>query len=205
MLAVLWSRWEFCIGNHCCCLLGSIVVVSMALFGKLLIGAAYALIYLYATEVFPTLWRAYGLGTASMVGRTGSILAPFVVDLMVSSISLWDCLARRIDYLSVRCISIHCPSLLTSRLVYATQYSVIRWNWKLIFISGKRKPSLPNTIIWLPGVSLRKFVTAFTRDAEEAAARHHSRCWDQVTSWSQDTLQCTYYFVLTNKSFMDNN
>jgi len=57
--------------------------VVLALFGKLVIGSAYALVYLYATEVMPTLLRTYGLGTASMVGRLGSIAAPYVVDLLV--------------------------------------------------------------------------------------------------------------------------
>lgn len=54
-------------------------------FGKFIIGGAYALVYLYATELMPTLLRTYGLGTASMVGRVGSIIAPFIVDLVVSS------------------------------------------------------------------------------------------------------------------------
>ena len=60
------------------------MIVTLALIGKLVIGAAYALVYLYATEVFPTLLRTYGLGTSSMVGRVGSVTAPFIVDLMVS-------------------------------------------------------------------------------------------------------------------------
>ncbi len=59
------------------------MVVVLALVGKLVIGSAYALVYLYATEVFPTLLRTYGLGTASMVGRVGSVTAPYV-DLLVS-------------------------------------------------------------------------------------------------------------------------
>lgn len=62
---------------------GSPVIVALSLFGKFVIGGAYALIYLYATELMPTLLRTYGLGTASMVGRVGSIIAPFVVDLVV--------------------------------------------------------------------------------------------------------------------------
>ena len=59
------------------------MVIILALFGKLQVGAAFALIYVYATEVFPTLLRTYGLGSASLVGRIGSVIAPFVVDLVV--------------------------------------------------------------------------------------------------------------------------
>ncbi|CAG7828115.1 unnamed protein product [Allacma fusca] len=61
---------------------GSVLIVILALFGKLVIGAAYALVYLYATEVYPTLLRTYGLGTSSMIGRIGSVLAPFIVDVV---------------------------------------------------------------------------------------------------------------------------
>jgi OCT family organic cation transporter-like MFS transporter 4/5 len=61
---------------------GDAMIVVLALGGKLLIGSAYALIYLYATEVMPTLLRSYGVGTASMVGRIGSASAPFIVDVM---------------------------------------------------------------------------------------------------------------------------
>ena len=60
----------------------------MALTGKLLIGAAYALVYLYATEVMPTLLRSYGVGTASMVGRVGSVSAPYIVDLVVRYVKI---------------------------------------------------------------------------------------------------------------------
>jgi len=58
------------------------MIVALSLFGKLVIGGAYALVYLYATELTPTLLRTYGLGTASTVGRIGSILAPVVVDIV---------------------------------------------------------------------------------------------------------------------------
>ncbi|OXA57254.1 Organic cation transporter protein [Folsomia candida] len=61
---------------------GSVTIIILALFGKLVIGGAYSLVYLYATELMPTLLRTYGLGTASMVGRIGSIMAPYVVDLL---------------------------------------------------------------------------------------------------------------------------
>jgi len=61
---------------------GSTMIVALSLFGKLVIGGAYALVYLYATELTPTLLRTYGLGTASTVGRVGSILAPVIVDIV---------------------------------------------------------------------------------------------------------------------------
>jgi len=67
------------------------MIVALALFGKLLIGGAYSLVYLYATELMPTLLRTYGLGTASMVGRIGSILAPYVVDLLVLKYANCSC------------------------------------------------------------------------------------------------------------------
>lgn len=51
--------------------------------GKMAITAAYQIIYLYASEVFPTEVRQRGMGTATMVAKVGSMAAPFLVDTLV--------------------------------------------------------------------------------------------------------------------------
>lgn len=56
--------------------------------GKMAITAAYQIIYLYASEVFPTEVRQRGMGTATMVAKVGSMAAPFLVDTL-SSIGPW--------------------------------------------------------------------------------------------------------------------
>lgn len=52
-----------------------LVVVSL---GKLGIIGVFGIIYLHAAEIFPTVLRSTGLGTSSICGRIGSMLAPIV-------------------------------------------------------------------------------------------------------------------------------
>ena len=52
-----------------------LVVISLGKFG---ITGVFAIIYLHAAELFPTVLRSTGLGTASICGRIGSMLAPIV-------------------------------------------------------------------------------------------------------------------------------
>ncbi|KAG1714395.1 Organic cation transporter protein [Nymphon striatum] len=56
------------------------LVFTMA--GKLCITASFAMIYVYAAELFPTVVRNIGIGSCSMVARIGSILAPYVKELV---------------------------------------------------------------------------------------------------------------------------
>ncbi|XP_042889431.1 uncharacterized protein LOC122264551 [Penaeus japonicus] len=56
--------------------------------GKMAITAAYQIVYLYASELFPTEVRQRGMGTATMVAKVGSVSAPFLVETL-SSIGPW--------------------------------------------------------------------------------------------------------------------
>ncbi len=58
--------------------------ISLALCGKLFIACAFAIIYLLGAELYPTTMRTTGLGAAVMVGRFGSMTAPYFVDIKVS-------------------------------------------------------------------------------------------------------------------------
>jgi len=51
------------------------VVITLGKFG---ITGVFAIIYLHAAELFPTVLRSTGLATASICGRFGSMLAPIV-------------------------------------------------------------------------------------------------------------------------------
>lgn len=53
--------------------LASIALVGMSI--------SFPTVYLYAGELFPTVVRNIGVGTASMIARIGSMLAPFLLDL----------------------------------------------------------------------------------------------------------------------------
>lgn len=50
-----------------------LVIASIGKFG---VTAAFATVYVYAAELFPTVLRQTGLGSSSMCARIGSFLAP---------------------------------------------------------------------------------------------------------------------------------
>ncbi|CAG4930752.1 unnamed protein product [Colias eurytheme] len=55
--------------------------LSFAILGQIIIYIAFILIYLYTSEVFPTVLRNSAMGFASMFARIGGFIAPFVVNL----------------------------------------------------------------------------------------------------------------------------
>ena len=56
---------------------------AMAQVGKFMITASFAMVYQYATEMFPTVVRNAGIGSCSTFSRIGSIIAPFIGREMV--------------------------------------------------------------------------------------------------------------------------
>ena len=51
---------------------------------KFLASASYAIIYIYANELFPTNVRNTGMGICSMVARIGAIIGTFCNDYLVN-------------------------------------------------------------------------------------------------------------------------
>ena len=51
---------------------------------KFFASASYAIIYIYANELFPTNVRNTGMGICSMVARIGAIIGTFCNDYLVS-------------------------------------------------------------------------------------------------------------------------
>lgn len=61
--------------------------------GKFAITVAFTVVYVFTAELFPTELRHSMLGTCSMVGRIGSIIAP-QTPLLVSNVFLFFVLIR---------------------------------------------------------------------------------------------------------------
>ncbi len=56
--------------------------------GKFGAAGCFAIIYQYTAEIYPTQIRTIAVGSASMAGRLGSIVAPIIVVIEPSSIPL---------------------------------------------------------------------------------------------------------------------
>jgi hypothetical protein len=61
---------------------------AVALVGRFGIAASFNMIFLYTTELFPTVVRSAALGTCSLVARLGGIIAPQIILLQTLSPSL---------------------------------------------------------------------------------------------------------------------
>ena len=57
----------------------TMLIASAAMLGKFCISASYAVVYVYAAELFPTVVRSIGLGLTSVSSRLGGILSPLIV------------------------------------------------------------------------------------------------------------------------------
>lgn len=56
-------------------------IVVLSLIGKFGAAAAFSIIYVYASEIFPTEYRSIGVGSCSMCARFGGMAAPLVAFL----------------------------------------------------------------------------------------------------------------------------
>ncbi|XP_022095364.1 organic cation transporter protein-like [Acanthaster planci] len=55
------------------------LTLAIAMIGKLCISGSYAIVYLYAIEIFPTPVRNAGVGGGAMLSRIGSISSPYIL------------------------------------------------------------------------------------------------------------------------------
>jgi len=87
------GEWDQHFSNASCCIYTlvcacitdcDIATVVLAMFGKAFISFAYSVVYVYASEIFPTEIRNVGVGTAAMCGRVSSMVASYVGGPLVS-------------------------------------------------------------------------------------------------------------------------
>ncbi len=52
------------------------VVITLMMLGKAFGAASFAILYVFAAELFPTCLRNVGVGSSSMVARVGGLIQP---------------------------------------------------------------------------------------------------------------------------------
>ncbi|XP_064102946.1 organic cation transporter protein-like [Macrobrachium nipponense] len=60
-----------------------ITTMTLAMIGRVAISSAFQIVVFYSSELFPTEVRSRGISTSFMVGRIGSIVSPFITELLV--------------------------------------------------------------------------------------------------------------------------
>ncbi|XP_068234213.1 organic cation transporter protein-like [Palaemon carinicauda] len=61
------------------------LIMTLAMIGKVTISTAFQVLIFYSSELFPTEVRSRGIGTCFMVSRIGSIVSPFITEILGSS------------------------------------------------------------------------------------------------------------------------
>ncbi|XP_043925126.1 solute carrier family 22 member 5 isoform X2 [Protopterus annectens] len=59
----------------------NILSICMVMIGKFGVTAAFSMVYVYSSELYPTVVRNMGVGVCSMASRLGSIISPYFVFL----------------------------------------------------------------------------------------------------------------------------
>ncbi|XP_033105734.1 organic cation transporter protein-like [Anneissia japonica] len=57
----------------------SVLITTSAFIGKLSITLTYTIVWIFSSEIFPTVIRTIGIGECSMMARIGGICAPYVM------------------------------------------------------------------------------------------------------------------------------
>ena len=70
------------------------LTIVLALLGKLGAAAAFAVIYVYSAELFPTLLRNSLMGVTCLFARFGGMISPYIADLV--SLTSWYEIPARI-------------------------------------------------------------------------------------------------------------
>ena len=58
------------------------ITVTLAMLGKVGISAAYAIIYVWSAELYPTVIRNAGMGLSSTFANIGGMISPYIADIV---------------------------------------------------------------------------------------------------------------------------
>lgn len=66
----------------------TLTIIIVALTARFILSAAYSIVILYTSELFPTITRNSAVGSSSAMSHIGSVASPYVVDLL-GAIAWW--------------------------------------------------------------------------------------------------------------------
>ena len=58
------------------------LIVTLAMVGKFGISMSFGIMYVFTSELYPTMVRNVGVGTGSLFARVGGICAPYIGELV---------------------------------------------------------------------------------------------------------------------------
>ena len=59
------------------------LLVTLSVLGKMFVAGAFDVLYIFSAELFPTVVRNAGMGTCSACARAGSMLSPYIAQLVM--------------------------------------------------------------------------------------------------------------------------
>lgn len=63
------------------------LAITLEMLGKFAVATAFAVVYAFTAELYPTVLRNTAVGTCSMASRVGSIVAPYFIYLSKDSLT----------------------------------------------------------------------------------------------------------------------
>lgn len=68
--------------NYCFCLEADMAVTILSFIGKFCISAAWQIMLIWQTEIYPTTQRCMLSALNGVIGRVGTVAAPYMVDFV---------------------------------------------------------------------------------------------------------------------------
>lgn len=114
-----------------------LLATTLEMLGKFAVTTAFAIVYAYSAELYPTVLRNTAVGACSMASRIGSIIAPYFIYLSKDALisvclvsPVGSCPSSAELYFTVQIqqfLYLHLPSFTTRELKQSPLFSLILW------------------------------------------------------------------------------
>ena len=65
------------------------LLIVSSILGKMCMTGGFEVLYILSSELYPTVVRNVGMGTSSACARAGSMLAPYIAQLVSTCVYTW--------------------------------------------------------------------------------------------------------------------